>query len=125
MFKIIIQASLMMTIIFSQSVRADDPMPAVASMNCTPTETAIFFGSRFHIKCDSPMQVGLYRDVSIYYFSISTDDRDDLNNALEIATRAIAEGKRLRLWVKTSYNGNPSGCQSRDCRRLTGIALLN
>jgi len=125
MSKIIVQASLMMTIIFSQSARADDPLPAVVAKQCTPTEVAIFFDSRFHIKCSRALQVGRYGDVDIYYFSISTDDPDDLNYALNIATSAIVAGKRLTLWVKTSSSGNPSGCQSSNCRRLTGITLLD
>ena len=125
MSKIIVQASLMMTIIFSQSVRADDPQPAVVAKQCTPTEVAIFFDSRFHIKCSSALQVGRYSDVNIYYFSISIDDRDDLNYALDIATSAIVAGKRLTLWVKTSYSNNPSGCRNNNCRKLTGITLLD
>ncbi len=125
MFKIIVQASLIMAIMFGQSVQADDPQPAVVAKQCTPTEVAIFFGSRFHIKCRNALQVGRYSDVNVYYFSISTDNSNDLNYALEIATSAIAAGKRLKLWVKTSSSSNPSGCRNNNCRKLTGITLLN
>ena len=125
MSKITVQVILMMAIVLSQSVRADPPLPAVVAKQCTPTEAAIFFGSRFHVKCSSALQVGRYRDVDIFYFSIGTDDRDDVNNALEIATSAITAGKLLTLWVKTSSTDNPSGCRTNNCRKLTGITLLD
>ena len=125
MYKIIVQTCLMITIIFSLSARADDPVAPIVSKYCTPTEVAVLFNSRLHIKCSTPMRTGYYSDINIYFFSVSTNDYDDLNYARELATSAITAGKRLKLYARSSANYNPSGCGSSNCRKLTGITLLD
>ena len=117
--------TVIMIMLYSLSARADPPLPAVLSKQCAPTEAAVFFGSRFHVKCSSPMQVGRYRDVDIYYFSLSSEESENISYALEIATTAIASEKRIMLWAKTSSTDNPRGCRNDNCRKLTGITLLD
>lgn len=125
MFKIIVQACLIMSIMFSLSARAEDPMAPIVSKYCTPTEVAVIFNSRLHIKCRSPLHTGYYGEIYVYFFSLSTNDPVNVDYAMQIGTRAIAAGKRLKLWVRTSASYNPSGCKSSNCRKLTGITLLD
>ena len=124
MFKVIVHVCLMMVIIFSTSARADDPLEPIATKICTPTDVSLFFGSRLHIRCTTPLRFGNYETLTIHYFSVSANDYDDLDHVLKMATSAITAGNTLKLWVRTSYNGNPSGCSSSNCRRITGISLL-
>ena len=124
MSKIIFQACLIMTIIFSLSARADDPVPSIQTKICTPTEVAVIFNSRLHIKCSTPMSTGYYGYINIYFFSVSANDHDNLDYARELATSAMTSGKRLKLYARSSASYNPSGCGTSNCRKLTGITLL-
>ncbi|MEB8432983.1 hypothetical protein OO007_12165 [Cocleimonas sp. KMM 6892] len=125
MFKIIVQACLVITMMFSLSARAEDPMAPIVSKNCTPTEVAVIFNSRFHIKCRSPLRTGYYGEVNVYFFSLSTNASVNVDYAMKLATEAIASSKRLTLWVRTSPSYNPNGCKSNNCRKLTGVTLLD
>jgi len=124
MFKLIVPACLIMMMTFSQSVRAEDPLAPTASHTCTPTDVTVFFNSRLHIRCSSPMRTGYYGDVNVYYFSVRINDYDNLEHARVLASEAIVTGKRLKVYAQTSPNHNPSGCGSSNCRKLIGISLL-
>jgi hypothetical protein len=124
MRKIIVQVCLIMTIIFSQSAKAEGLSEPIVGFYCTPTDVTVMFNSRLHIKCTSRLSLGWNEDIHIYYFSVSANDYDDLDRALQMATTAITTGKRLRLQVRNSSSYNPSGCSSSNCRKLVGISLL-
>ncbi|GAA0406246.1 hypothetical protein GCM10009133_13610 [Cocleimonas flava] len=124
MRKIIVQVCLIMTIMFSLSAKADDPVPSTQTKVCTPADVSVFFNSRLHIKCTTPMETGHYWDEYIYYFSVSINDYDSFNYALKLATEAVGSGKQLKLWAKSNSSFNPSGCSSSNCRKLTAISLL-
>jgi len=70
------------------------------------------------------MSTGYYGYINIYYFSVSINDYDNLEHARELASQAIATGKRLKVYAQTGPNHNPSGCGSSNCRKLIGISLL-
>ncbi len=126
MFKLIIPACLIIIMTFSQSAKATESLSygATKSHNCTPTDVTVFFDSRLHVKCSIPMFLGGYGETRIYYFSVSTNDYDNLEHTRELASKAIASGKMLKLYARTSANYNPSGCVSSNCRKLIGISLL-
>ena len=127
MFKLIIPVCLIIIMAFSQSAKATESLSygATKSHNCSPTDVTVFFDSRLHIKCSRSMPLGGYAEIDIYYFSVSTNDYDNLEHARELASKAIASGKTLKLFARTSESYNPSGCASSNCRKLIGISLLN
>ena len=106
-------------------VAADDPLPATVTKYCKPTESAVFFGSRYHVRCQSPLNVGRYGDVAVSFFSIADSDQSRVEQAMAIVNTAMAHDKSVRLWVHTASSQNPSGCLPGDCRRFFGIALVN
>lgn len=103
---------------------ADPPLPATMWHSCKPTESMIYFGSRYHIKCDTPMMVGIYRDVPIYYFAISDANANQVQQAMDIANAAITANKRVSIHAYTGSATNPAGCLSSDCRLFDAVNLL-
>ena len=38
---------------------------------------------------------------------------------------ALTGGKKVMIYFRTDPAENPGGCQATDCRKLTGIAVVN
>lgn len=103
---------------------ADPPLPATIWHTCKPVESMIYFGSRYHIRCDVPMLVGLYRDIPIYYFAISDANATQVQQAMSLVNAAITDAKKVSIHAYTSSGTNPAGCLSTDCRWFDAVMLV-
>ena len=113
-----------LALVLAASLAADPPLPPTLAIVCKPTESAVFLGTRYHVKCERPTMMGQYYDQAIYYYSIPAADPARVDQALQIVNAAITSGKRVRLFVWTGTSNNPSGCQTGDCRGFFGVELL-
>lgn len=104
--------------------QADPPLPGSMWHSCKPVESMIWFGSRYHIRCDSPMWVGSYRDVPISYFAISDSNAAQVQQAMSLVNAAITSGKSVSIHAMTGSSTNPPGCLSGDCRLFDAVMLL-
>lgn len=108
----------------SRPALADPPIPSEVWLTCKPVESMIFFGIRFHVKCDqgwtNPSTGNHYP-----YLAIAATNNAQVEQAMSTVQAAQVSGKRVRMLIKTGSSSNPSGCLSSDCRAFVSIGLVN
>lgn len=111
------------TISAATPAHADPPLAPEHSITCKPTQVAVFPGSRVHVKCDKPW-TNPSTSAKAWYFAVAlTDPAAPLVQAAGNA--AIGSGKKVLVYFRTESLDNPPGCLTSDCRKLTGIAVVN
>lgn len=107
----------------ARPVHADPPLAPEHSITCKPTQVAVFPGSRVHVKCDKPW-TNPSTSAKAWYFAVAlTDASAPLVQAA--GDTAIGSGKKVLIFFRTESTDNPAGCLTSDCRKLTGIAVVN
>jgi hypothetical protein len=86
-------------------------------------QAAVFPGGRVHIRCDKPWTNPSTGATASYFAVATTEAAAPLVQAA--GNTASAAGKNVEIWFRWSSTENPSGCGTSDCRKLTGIAVLN
>jgi hypothetical protein len=115
--------SALVTALAATVARADPPLAAEHSITCKPTQVAVFPGSRVHVKCDKPW-TNPSTSAKAWYFALAlTDAAAPLVQAA--GDTAIGSGKKVLVYFRTDASENPGGCLTTDCRKLTGIAVVN
>jgi hypothetical protein len=96
------------------------PASPEASFACTVDNVAAF-NNRIHLRCTSSPGSG------IYYFAYPTTSGEGYtaNRLLAVAQTAFALGKPVWVYYVSSSASNPPGCNTGDCRLLTGISMVN
>ena len=96
------------------------PTSIEASHACTLNNVAAF-DNRIHVRCTSSP------DGSIWYFAHPTDSFSGYtaSRMLAVAQTAYALGKPVWIYYVSGSSSNPPGCNTGDCRLLTGISMVN
>ena len=96
------------------------PASTEASFACTINNVAAF-DNRIHVRCTTSP------DGSIWYFAHPTGSFNGYtaSRILAVAQTAYALGKPVWVYYVSSSSSNPSGCNTGDCRLLTGISMVN
>lgn len=91
------------------------------SFQCKPISTAVFFGSRVHVQCET----GYGSNGNILFFALSAATSNDIQQANELQSMGIAAitvGKPLWIFFDDAdTSGTAFGCGANDCRRALGV----
>ena len=88
-----------------------------AEFLCTPANVAVY-ETRVHVKCTSAAPGG------ILYFAYPTDDIAKSSQVLSVLSTALAAGRQLSILYNASdTSGSAFGCQTNDCRTITGAVF--
>jgi len=94
------------------------PTPAGGPLPCTITEIYVTEG-RIHVQCTPGVDIITY----FAYPSASGAESRQANRYLVMLNTAYAFGKPVTLWYDDDASANPAGCQTWDCRRITGMVI--
>ena len=96
------------------------PTGIESSFACTIVNVAAF-DNRIHVRCSASPGDG------IYYYAHPTGSFDGYtaSRLLAVAQTAFALGKPVWVYYESSSSSNPPGCNTGDCRLLTGISMVN
>ena len=96
------------------------PTGTEASFACTIVNVAAF-DNRIHVRCSASPGDG------IWYFAHPTGSFNGYtaSRLLAVAQTAYALGKPVWVYYVSSTSSNPPGCNTGDCRLLTGISMVN
>lgn len=96
------------------------PAGTEASFACTINNVAAF-DDRIHLRCTSSPGDG------IWYFAHPTGSFSGYtaSRLLAVAQTAYALGKPVWVYYVSSSSSNPPGCNTGDCRLLTGVSMVN
>ncbi len=86
--------------------------------SCTIGNVAVY-ENRIHVYC--PAHVGLIKYFA--YSVLSSAQSRQANRYLAILNTAYALGKPVLVAFNDSSTANPPGCQTDDCRLITGLAI--
>ncbi|HVV87175.1 MAG TPA: hypothetical protein VHE35_29245 [Kofleriaceae bacterium] len=125
MTRLALAASLALVLVtaVSSPALADPPLAPERSVTCKPAQAAIYPGSRVHVMCDKPWK-NPSTGAKASYFAVAASD-PAAAMVLEVADTAIGHGKKVLIWFRTDSSDNPPGCGTADCRKLTGITVLD
>lgn len=94
---------------------------AGVSVQCKPVSTAVFFGSRVHLQCET----GSSPNGSILFFALSAATSTEIQQANEfqsMAMTALTSGKPLWIFYDDAdTSGTAFGCGAGDCRKALGM----
>jgi hypothetical protein len=90
-----------------------------ASFACPTITNIAAFDNRIHVRCS----VG---NDGIYYYAYANDASNAIvaNQILAVANTAFALGSGVWVYYYPSSSYNPPGCNTGDCRGLTGISVV-
>ncbi len=100
--------------------------PSVANFQCTISNIAavevdrtdIPVENRIYVQCANSPGGGL----SSFASAVGTN-AGNANRYLVMLNTAVALGKTVTVFYDINFAHNPLGCQSSDCRKLTGLVL--
>ena len=109
--------ALLLGLSLKAKVSAATPSAPADIFNCTPSTVAAFT-DRVHVSCNPA-------DGSIVYFAYcSTKDSATANRFLSVFTTAKALGEGVNMYFNPSdTSGTSCGCQSSNCRVITGAEV--
>jgi hypothetical protein len=103
---------------FKARVSAAAPSAPLAIFDCTPSTVATFT-NRVHVSCSPAATGGI-----VYFAYCSGNDTGLANRFLSVFTTAKVTGKGLNIYYNPSdTSGTACGCESGDCRVLTGAEV--
>ena len=99
-------------------LRASAPESTTAFYSCAPLTVGSFY-NRVHVLCTAPAPGG------ISYFAYCTAfDSANASRMLSIFTAAKATGKNVGVYYDPNdLNGASCGCQTSDCRAISGAEI--
>ena len=102
-------------------VNPASPTSIESSFYCTAVSNVAAFDNRIHVRCTSSPGDG------IWYFAHPTGSFSGYtaSRLLAVAQTAYALGRPVWVYYVSSTSSNPSGCNTGDCRLLTGISMVN
>lgn len=110
----------------SRAVRAQDQVASAASADpnlvqfgCTSIDNVAAFDNRIHVRCAIPNGSILY-----YAYPTTASNGYTANRMLAVAQTAFALGKGVVIFYQSSTSYNPPGCNTGDCRLLTGLSMV-
>ena len=79
-------------------------------------------GNRVHVRCTAAKADG---SAQVFWFAVANTDSTLANRLLSLGTTAIVSGRPLSIdFTAGDTSGASFGCQSNDCRKATGVALV-
>ena len=89
------------------------------SFGCTSIDNVASFDNRIHVHCATS-------NGSIEYYAYPTSGSNGYtaNRMLAVGQTAFALGKGVVIFYQSSTSYNPPGCNTGDCRLLTGLSML-
>jgi hypothetical protein len=127
--KIAVPTAVVLGIVFVAAVLLLSSSAAKAKPNllsywqCTPDYVAAF-SNRVHAHCAAPY---VYNTQNIYWFAVCSTGSGSpfASRALSIFTTAKVTGKTLRVYFEpTDTSGTNCGCDSNNCRAISGAEVL-
>jgi hypothetical protein len=102
-------------------VNPASPTSIESSFYCTVVSNVAAFDNRIHVRCSTSPGDG------IWYFAYPTNSSSGYtaSRMLAVAQTAYALGKPVWVYYDLSSGSNPPGCNTGDCRLLTGISMVN
>jgi hypothetical protein len=96
------------------------PSSIDASYSCYINNVAVY-ENRIHVRCDV-----VYPGTAIRYFAYPTDSSNGYtaNRLLAVGQTAGLLNKAVWVYFDSDSNSNPPGCNTGDCRLLTGISMV-
>ena len=116
-FVVPVMLALLAALAASTPTLASTSKAPTSIFNCTPSTVAVFT-NRVHVSCNPA-------DGAIVYFAYcSTKDSAAASRFLSVFATAKATGKKLYIYFNPSdTSGTACGCQSGDCRVITGAEI--
>jgi hypothetical protein len=96
------------------------PSSIDSSYSCYVNNVAVY-ENRIHVRCDAP-----YQETGIWYFAYPTDSSTGYtaNRLLAVGQTAGVLGYPVWVYFDLDPDSNPPGCNTGDCRLLTGISMV-
>ena len=103
--------------------------PTVANFPCTISSIAtvqvveatnIPEEDRIYVSCAIPAEGNL----SFFSSAVAGTNAGNANRYLVVLNTAVALGKTVTVYYDRNSANNPVGCQSFNCRKLTGLVLV-
>jgi hypothetical protein len=98
-------------------------MPGANPFGCPVIDEVAVFENRIHLHCNTVNMVGSDA-VSYYVYSTDPAHATTANEILAIGNTAFALGDPMDLWYNADSALNPPGCNTGDCRGLTGAEIV-
>ena len=110
--------AVILLLVSSTPTQARAPSAPTAFYQCTPSTVGVFT-NRIHVLCTAPY------NTTIYYFGYcSICDSATASRLLSIFTAAKALGKNVGVYFDPNdTSGTACGCQSNDCRVVSGAEI--
>jgi hypothetical protein len=101
-------------------VTSVSPASPEVSFYCNVDNVAAF-DNRIHVRCSSSPGGG------VKYFAHPTGSTSGYtaSRMLAVAQTAYALGRPVWVYYVSSSSSNPPGCNTGDCRLLTGVSMVN
>jgi hypothetical protein len=96
------------------------PSSTEASFYCSVNNVAAF-DNRIHVRCTVSSGDG----VLYYAHPTGSSNGYTASRMLAVAQTAYALGKPVWVYYVSSSSSNPPGCNTGDCRLLTGVSMVN
>jgi hypothetical protein len=96
------------------------PAGIEASFYCYLNNVAAF-DNRIHLRCSTSPGDG----IGYYAHPTNSSSGYTASRMLAVAQTAYALGKPVWVYYVSSSSSNPPGCNTTDCRLLTGVSMVN
>lgn len=102
-----------------QASEPNTPNEPNASFACPTITNIAAFDNRIHVRCSA-------ENGGIWYYAYANDPAHSTvaNQILAAANTAFALGSGVWVYYYPSSSYNPPGCNTGDCRGLTGISVV-
>jgi len=102
---------------------ADPPIADEISIVCTSVNTAVYPGSRVHLKCSETWENPSTGATANFFAADAGSSQAGQVVAIGVAAQTF--DKKVRIRFRSSSTDNPSGCDTSNCRKLVGAQLEN
>lgn len=93
------------------------PAQATETFSCKVKDVTVF-SNRIHVRCTSATASG------IFFFALPTSEATQANRLLTIGSTTLVSGRKFNaIFDPNDTSGTNWGCQSNDCRVLTGFGI--
>jgi len=102
---------------------ADPPIAEEISIICTSVNTAVYPGSRVHLRCSETWE-NPSTGATANFFAAEAG-ASQAGQVVTIGVAAQTFNKKVRVRFRSSSADNPPGCDGSNCRKLVGAQLEN
>jgi hypothetical protein len=101
---------------------ADPPLAEETTIICTTVNTAVYPGSRVHLRCSETWENPSTGATANFFAAEASASQ--AGQVVTIGVAAQTFNKKVRVRFRTSSADNPPGCEG-NCRKLVGAQLEN